>query len=584
MGSLVAALGLGLLSVATPGVASGAELTAPVTSQRPADMVRVIVSAQPGLAGTLDDLVRDNGGTTIRPLPIIDGVVADVPGSAIPSLRLSPVVRSVNEDGTVYPRGSDNAAVGVAAAADTGELRNVAKIMGADKMWAQGVTGKGVDVAVIDTGVAPVAGLNAAGKIIDGPDLSFDSGNAELRYKDSYGHGTHMAGIIAGSDLPIGSNYATQPGFVGIAPESRVVNVKVGATDGAADVSQVIAAIDWVVQHRTDNGLNIRVLNLSFGTDSRQPAQVDPLSYAAEVAWRKGIVVVVAAGNDGRQTDRLSMPAANPVVLAVAASDPMRTIATGDDYVATFSDYGDLNRHPDVLTPGVSIVSLRVPGSWIDTEIGTGIVGDRFQRGSGSSQSAAVASGAAALLLQKYPGASPDDIKMFLTGKAVPVQKTSSGSGTGNDVTYRQVQLQPASHLDSLAKAPVAKSYATGTGSIALSRGSSAVTSNGVPLTGEKDIFGKAWNPAVWTKDSAAGTAWTAGTWNGSRWSGSTWMGSRWSAVTWAGTDWAGLAWSDAAWSGSRWSGSRWSGSRWSGSRWSGAQWSGSRWSSAGWT
>ena len=456
----------------------------------------------------------------------------------------------------MQPRADDSAPTGTTATPDTGDLRNVAKIIGADQLWNQGITGKGVDVAVIDTGVAPVPGLNAPGKVIDGPDLSFDAGNADLRYLDSYGHGTHMAGIIGGSDLPSGSKYATTPGFVGIAPESRIVNVKVGATDGAADVSQVIAGIDWVVQHRRDNGLNIRVLNLSFGTDSLQPAQVDPLSYAAEVAWRNGIVVVVAAGNDGRQTTQLSMPAANPVILAVAASDPKRTLSTRDDFVASFSDYGNMRRHPDVLSPGVSVLSLRVPGSYIDTNVGTGIVGDRFQRGSGSSQSAAVASGAAALLLQKYPAATPDDIKAFLTGSAVPVMKTRSGSGSGNDATYRQMQLQSASSLTVLPRGVVRPPFAVGTGSLMLSRGTSLVTSNGVPLLGEKDIFGKVWNPAAWTKAAAAGTSWNGGSWNGSRWSGTEWQGSRWSGATWTGNDWSGLPWSDAAWSGSRWSGS----------------------------
>jgi serine protease AprX len=116
-----------------------------------------------------------------------------------------------------------------------------------------------------------------SGKIINGPDLSFESQSDELRYLDTYGHGTHLAGIIAGND-------GTEDGFRGVAPGARVVNVKVANYEGAVDVSQVIAAIDWVVQHRNDNGMNIRVINLAYGTDSTQSPMLDPLSFAVEQA------------------------------------------------------------------------------------------------------------------------------------------------------------------------------------------------------------------------------------------------------------------------------------------------------------
>ena len=102
------------------------------------------------------------------------------------------------------------------------------------------------------------------------------------------------------------------------------MSVKAAAANGTTDVSQVIASIDWVVQHRNDNGLNVRVLNLAFGTDSRQSYVLDPLAYAAEVAWRKGIVVVVSAGNDGPTTTGLNDPAYDPHVIAVRRARPAR--------------------------------------------------------------------------------------------------------------------------------------------------------------------------------------------------------------------------------------------------------------------
>src|SRR5213078_2734357 len=153
------------------------------------------------------------------------------------------------------------------------------------KMYTLGYTGKGVGVALVDTGAVPVKGLTS-GNVVNGPDLSLDNPASWAADKDGFGHGTHMAGIIAGND-------GTSTGFTGVAPGAKLVNVKVGAYDGAVDVTQVIAAIDWVVQHRADNGMNIRVINLSYGTDGVQSSQIDPLAAAVEHAWQKGVVVVV---------------------------------------------------------------------------------------------------------------------------------------------------------------------------------------------------------------------------------------------------------------------------------------------------
>src|SRR4029453_4060035 len=233
------------------------------------------------------------------------------------------------------------------------------------------------------------------GKVINGPDLSFESQNPELATIDSYGHGTHMAGSSAGNDT---TTTAGVPKFPGIAPGANLISLKVAAANGATDVSQVIAAIDWVVTHRSDPGLNIRVMNLSFGTDSTQDTRLDPLSYAVEAAWRKGIVVVVSVGNDGASATRVTMPAANPYVIAVGAADEHGTAARTDDTVAPYSSRGSSVRHADVLAAGSSVISLRTPGSFIDENYPEARVADaagdvRFLRGSGTSQAAAVVSG-----------------------------------------------------------------------------------------------------------------------------------------------------------------------------------------------
>jgi serine protease AprX len=354
---------------------------------------------------------------------------------------------------------------------------------------------------------------------------------------------------------------------------------------GLADVSQVIAAIDWVVQHRNSNGLRIRVLNLAFGTDSDQPWRYDPLAYAAEAAWRHGIVVVVSGGNNGASSDSLTDPAYDPNLLAVGAADTQGTLGVADDTVASFSSTG-VQRHPDLVAPGVHMVSLRDPGSYVDQAFGsTGRVNDRFFRGSGSSQAAAVVSGAAALLLSQRPWLTPDQVKGLLVDTARPLDaEPATRQGAG------ELDLHAALHARADGKdsqqqgdnhdAPVA----LGTGTLEGSRGSAHVVADGVVLSGEQDIFGHAWDSAAMARAEARAKTWNGGVFNGSTWSGSTWSGSTWSGSTWSGSTWSGSTWSGSTWSGSTWSGSTWSGSTWSGSTWSGSTWSGSTWSGSTWS
>jgi serine protease AprX len=304
-------------------------------------------------------------------------------------------------------------------ASDPYSMASVTAQMAAPSWWNAGYTGRGVDVALIDTGVAPVAGLNGAGKIVYGPDLSLESQAANLRNLDTNGHGTFMAGLIAGHDSALMTPYANAPAsaYRGVAPDARIVALKVGTADGGVDVSQVIAAVNWVVQHKNDNGMNIRVINLSYGTNSLQSYGVDPLSYAVEQAWKQGVVVVVAAGNTGYQRGKgapgLADPAYNPYVIGVGGYDPMGSAAFSDDvmgsYSASSAGCGSC-KNPDLVAVGSHLQGLRVTNGYIDANHPEGRLDSRYFRGSGTSQAAAVASGAIALILQKYPSLTPDQV------------------------------------------------------------------------------------------------------------------------------------------------------------------------------
>ncbi|MFN0280463.1 MAG: S8 family serine peptidase [Kineosporiaceae bacterium] len=476
------------------------------------------------------------------------------------------------------------AAAGYDPAGDPNSMLKVTAATGATVWWNAGYTGKGVDVAVIDTGVAPVAGLDAPGKVINGPDLSLESQRPALRYLDTNGHGTFMAGLIAGHDGALTAPYASAPAsaYRGVAPDARIVSLKVATADGGTDVSQVIAAINWVIQHKNDNGMNIRVLNLSYGTNSTQSSTIDPLSYAVEQAWRKGIVVVAAAGNSGFQAEQgLANPASNRFVIGVGGYDTRGTPSPTDDdlgaYSAGIAHTGQ--RGPDFSAVGSHLQGLRVPNSYLDATHPEGVLGTRYFRGSGTSQAAAITSGAVALLLQKHPTLTPDGVKRFITTNTDPATGADPDPdywGAGKISLARLATRTPAAYTQVFTKA-------TGTGSLEAARGTDHLTANGVVLTGEKDIFGQAFSSTAMAVAEAAGSSWSGGTWNGRNWTGSSWAGSSWAGSSWAGSSWAGSSWAGSSWSGSSWSGSSWSGSSWAGSSWSGSSWSGSSWSGSSW-
>ena len=566
-----------LVVVATGGVARSA------AAAMGGLKVSVIVRTFSGADAQAERTVRELGGTVGMRLGIIDGFSASVPSSALPTLQTTPGVVSVTPNAHLLPETSNYDPSG-----DVNSMDSTTKYTGAQDYWQAGYTGQGIDVAVIDSGISPVDGMSAPGKVVYGPDLSLESQAPNLANLDTYGHGTFMAGLIAGRDDEAQAPYQNDPAsqYRGMAPDSRIVSVKVATADGGTDVSQVIAAIDWVVQHAHDPGLNIRVLNLSYGTNSTQSYILDPLAYAAEVAWKSGIVVVASAGNTGYQRGAgapgLADPAYDPFIIAVCASDSMGTSAQWDDNVSSFSASSAgcqwfTCKKPDFVAPGAHLQGLRDPNSYIDVNHPEGLLGDRYFRGSGTSQAAAIASGAVALVLQKYPSLTPDQAKQFIaswSGKLSGFDADAQGAG--------ELRLTPT-----LTKQPpnyVAKfTPATGLGLLEAARGSDHITRDGVVLQGEQDIFGHPFDPAAMAALEAAGSSWSGGAWNGNVWTGSSWSGSSWSGSSWSGSSWSGSSWSGASWSGSSWSGSSWSGSSWSGLSWSGNSWSGRSWSNSLW-
>jgi len=241
------------------------------------------------------------------------------------------------------------------------------------------------------------------------------------------------------------------------------------------------------------------VISLAVGADNEAGYQREPLAWAVERAWNAGVAVVAAGGNDGTDHDGLELPAADPFVIAVGGANTKGTGDPADDDVADWSSRGDGTRNPDVLAPGSSIVSYRVPGSFID-QSSQGRVGDDLQRGSGTSQATAVAAGAAALLLQRHGDWSPDQLKAALRDGARSMAGSRRAVGEGEIDVAASDTLAPADRAQGFAPARLFDSTPGGRRfSVAVRR--------------LRDLLGRRWTGRRWT-----GVKWNGVKWNGVKW------------------------------------------------------------------
>ncbi len=492
------------------------------------------------------------------------GIVAALVASTSSSVPVAAAVRSGPPHGQT---GVSSVWAGNQWASGTGnQISDIAKIIGVPS----NLDGTGVGIALIDTGVVPAPGLPAS-HIVNGPDLSFESQSADLRYLDTYGHGTHLAGIMVGND--------PSSGLRGIAPGAKLTSIKVGTANGTVDVSQVIAALDWVVAHRNDDPANpIKVVCLAYGTDAIADPTNDPLLLAVENAGKAGIAVVAAAGNNGSSFGRVDSPGVDRFVLTVGSVATQGTTNQSDDTLSTFTST-DPTTPLDIVVPGESVVSVRDPGSYIDATYPAAEVGTTLFRGSGTSQAAAVVAGAVALVLQKSPSTPPHELREWLRQSATPIK-------SAKNVTYGELNLTNALKKKA-PKYDALTDFSSGLGSLETARGSSHVVDDNTILQGQSTVFGP-FDSARWAAASNAGTAWKGGQWMGVNvagdgWTGTSWASKTWATVAWAGSTWANEPWPDTSWSGHYWSGHYWSSDDWSGHYWSASTWDAKNWASRNW-
>jgi subtilisin family serine protease len=540
----------------SPGVLGGSWTSAVLDSSLPitgADLQRVVVSGVSGAMGAVREAVESVGGTADRALPIIDGVSATVPADRLVELARKPGVSAITKDrqAKLYATSWDESLTASSYVWNSG----------ATAAWAAGARGTGVGVAVLDTGIS--TGNDHAGRVVHGPDLS-----GEGRHNvDTFGHGTVMGGIVGGSGVDGGATPRT-----GIAPGAHLVSVKLAGANGATDVSTVLAGMHWVAAFK--DTYNIRVMNLSWGVPSTQHSSVDPLNHAVQRLWGLGITVVVAAGNNGPHLSTITKPADDPLVITVGAYDERGDQNASNDIVPQWSSQGPTAEglvKPDLAAPGRTLIATRAPGSTVEASYPKALIAPSYVKGSGTSQAAAVVSGAAALLLSARPELTPDQVKAALRQTANPIPNvlaTSQGAG--------RIQIDKALAAD-VSAVVSAVSTATGTGTLEGSRGSSArvlVTCEGVErlLTDETTSWCTPWSGNAWTGNAWTGNAWTGNAWTGNAWTGNAWTGNAWTGAGWSSDGWSGNAWTGTAWTGNAWTGMGWSGNAWTGDGWTSAE------------
>lgn len=337
-------------------------------------------------------LIESYQGKINRELAMVRALAVDYPIRALEELARSPYITKIWHDAPVYPM--LDVAVSTTGGAMIQEL---------------GYSGEGVVIAVLDTGIYPHEDLVLPkNRILAWKDFV----NGRRQPYDDNGHGTHVSGIIAGNGRSSRGKYR------GMAPEARLVGIKVLDEAGSGNISNVIAGIEWCLDNL--DTLNIKVINLSIGAEAQESYRTDPLCRATSAAWEKGITVCAAAGNEGPTNRSINTPGINPTIITVGNLDDGETLTLEDDQLHPSSSRGptiDNLAKPDLIAPGTNITSLKPQGG--------------YHALTGTSMATPMVSGAVAQIIQKWPESRPDRIKSLLKHYAKDLGLGANLQGAG---------------------------------------------------------------------------------------------------------------------------------------------------------
>jgi serine protease AprX len=512
-----------------PSLSSSTSAPAPAGSSAPLDpRIASLAGRRPG--ARLEAIVQFNndvsltrarvitqraGGRVAGTLSFINALAVKMTAAQARSLAASSAVHSVTLNSEVTSQGGPKLGKPEQVHPPRGQVNQLQTTyndtLGTSQLWRAGETGAGVGVAVIDTGID--------GNLVD---FNSDSGSSRVvatavtnpdakTVFDTYGHGTDVAGIIAGDGGNRGSSDPLRGQYVGVAPAANLVAIKASDEKGNASVLDVIYGIEFAIAHQRD--YNIRVLNLSLDAATPQSYKVDPLDAAVEAAWAHGIVVVAAAGNRGSDANAVQFaPANDPYVITVGATDENGSANPTGDTIAAWSSRGvtqDGFAKPDVYAPGAHIVSVLAPNSQFAQECPSCVIGGQYIRTSGTSMAAPMISGLVADVLSKHAELTPNQVKGALTDpmvRSLPALQEPSAVKAALDFNPHAANqgLTPSKLLSS-------------TGNIA---GNWSFSSWSVAQGGLKAPFAFAsWSCASCTTQNGGDVKPTFGTWSFASWS-----------------------------------------------------------------
>lgn len=470
---------------------------AALAAQAPDQLVQVIVQKAAGASNLSSEITRLGGKVTAE-LEIIRSVAVEIDAEGALQLSKLNNVRWISLDA---PMESSTCS----GCIDTSSLANTyIKAIKADQVWntSKKIQGQGIGVAVIDSGINPNGDLyTEAGVNRQVTNVRFNSDYNQTT-TDGYGHGTHVASVLGGD----GSESAGK--YIGVAPMVNIINVKVSNDNGSARMVDVVSGLQWVLQNK--NTYNIRVVNLSLNSSVYESYNTNPLDAAVEILWFNGIVVVTSAGNKG--STAIFPPANDPFVITVGSVDDNGTASISDDNITSFSAFGTIENgtvKPDLVAPGTNIIArlvnqnMGLAGAHPANKIGTS-----YFKMSGTSVSAPMVAGAAALLLQDEPGLNPDQVKyrLMTTANRSWGGYNSAKAGAGYLDIYAAVKGTSTDSANQGIKA-----------SALLSTGSAPITWGSV-----------GWNSVGWNSVGWNSVGWNSVGWNSVGWNSVGWNSDYW--------------------------------------------------------
>lgn len=472
---------------------------AEISAESPSQIVSVIIQVKHNNQD-VEALISRFDGEITHNLHILNAVTAQLPAAAAANLAQDPNVRWVSLDSQVGT--SKRKTVSESVEFEPQPENYFLDTLNVRPVWDSGLLGQGITVAVIDSGVNPEKDLqvnpNKAkpdSRVIEQVTFNSNAGHAN----DATGHGTHVAGIIAGS------GYRSEGLYAGIAPQANIISLKICDENGMAYESDAIAAMQWVFENK--DKFNIRVVNMSVNSTQKSSYHSSPLNAAAEILWFNGVVVVASVGNKGAGSGyntANAAPANDPFIITVGATNEHNSPNYSDDTLASFSAHGttlDGFRKPELVAPGADIISILGPGNWIPEHPDRVVMDGEYFRLSGTSMSAPMVSGAAVLLLQDEPHLTPDQVKYRLIDSAHLIDGESA-------------------YLD-------VNAAVTGT---ALASANTGVLASQLLWSGDEPV---SWESVAWNSVAWNSVAWNSVAWNSVAWNSVAWNSVAWNSVFW---------------------------------------------------